>query len=228
VEAGADLLELGVPFSDPIAEGPTIQRASQRALDNGTTLDHCLAAVAELRAGVSAGLLLMGYANPFARRGLGRCVDALSAAGGDGLIVVDLPPEMSGDLASACRARDLDLITLAAPTTPLARMRVIGSGATGFVYCVSLTGVTGARTQLDRSLPEFLGRVRTVTALPRVVGFGIAQPEHVQALRLHAEGVIVGSALIDIVERSEPGQAISDAAGHLQKLRAATARDPDR
>ena len=216
--AGVDALELGVPFSDPIADGPTIQRASQHALEHGVTLDDCLRSIERIRAEADAALLLMGYANPFMQRGYDRLANELGQAGGDGLIVPDILPEAGRDLSNACQVHDLRLISFMAPTTPPERIKRIASTASGFIYCVSLTGVTGARENLSTELPAFLARVRKATDLPRVVGFGISTPEHLLALRKHAEGAIVASALIDIIDAAPSGCAIAAAATYVKRL----------
>jgi tryptophan synthase alpha chain len=195
--AGADLIELGVPFSDPLADGPTIQHSTQVALAQGVTVTRCLEMVARLRrAGVTQPLLLMGYVNPILAYGVPRYVAEAAAAGADGFIVPDLPPEEAADLEAACRAHGLALVFLLAPTSTPERIAAVISHATGFVYLVSLAGVTGARDQLPPDLAAFVGRVRSATSLPLAVGFGIATPEHAAAIGALADGVIVGSALI--------------------------------
>ena len=217
-DVGADMLELGVPFSDPIADGPTIQRASQRALENGVTVAHCLEAVAEIRRSTSAALLLMGYANPFLQHGFERLSNDLLSAGGDGLIVPDLLPELADDIRAPAQARGLDLVYLVAPTTTSARMSSVLTEASGFVYCVSVTGVTGSRDRMREGLADYLHRVGAATQLPRAVGFGISRPEHVRSLHGIAEGAIVASALIDTMDGAAPGHAVAAAAAHLEAL----------
>src|SRR5262249_913948 len=203
--AGADLFELGVPFSDPLADGATVQRASERALANGVRLPFCLETVAALRArGVLAPLVLMGYFNPFLQYGVQRLARDAAAAGADGFIIPDLPPEEAEECRTALRAAGLDLIFLVAPTTPEERIAEIGRIASGFIYCVSLTGVTGARRELWEGLPAFLDRVRRQTNLPLVVGFGISSAAHVRQVGQHADGAIVASALINTIERLPP------------------------
>jgi tryptophan synthase alpha chain len=202
VEGGADILELGVPFSDPVAEGPTIQRASFRALENGVTLGTCLEVAAELRArGLQVPVVLMGYYNPVLAFGLERFAREAAEAGADGAIVVDLPPEESGPLREACREHGLRLIYLLAPTSTEARIQQVASLASGFIYCVSLTGVTGARKELPEGLEEFVTRVRAYTPLPIAVGFGISQHKHFQAVARIADAVVVGSAILDEIDR---------------------------
>lgn len=219
IAAGADMVELGVPFSDPLAEGVTIQGATQQALKNSVTLKYCLETVRLLREhGVIVPLLLMGYLNPLLRYGIERfCADA-QAAGVDGLILPDLPPEESVDLAAACRAHDLDLIMFLAPTSTESRIAHVAEHATGFIYCVSLKGVTGARAEVSPELPGFMARVRSRTHTPLAVGFGISRPEHAQQVAQIADGVIVGSKLIEVV-----GQG-GDVAAFVRSLRDAIDR----
>lgn len=226
LEGGVDVVELGVPFSDPLADGPTIQRASQRALEQGVTPQFVLDQVSGLRRrGVTAPLLLMGYYNPILAYGLERFGQAAQKAGVDGLIVPDLPPEEAGDLVAATESRAIDVIRFLAPTTTEERMAKVCALATGFIYCVSLTGVTGARDSLPAELPGFLRRVRASTALPIAVGFGISRPEHVAAVRNLADAVIVGSALIDAIERAPPTGRAAAARDLVAQLRTATACD---
>lgn len=202
--AGADMIELGVPFSDPLAEGPTIQAATQRALANGITVRACIETVATLRAqGIGAPLLLMGYLNPMLRYGVERFCQDAQAAGVDGLIFPDLPPEESGELQAACERHGLDLIQFVAPTSTPERIAHVTAHAGGFIYCVSVTGVTGARAALPPDLPDFLARVRRRTHTPLAVGFGISRPEHARNVAAIADGVIVGSALIDRIARGD-------------------------
>jgi tryptophan synthase alpha chain len=218
--AGADLFELGVPFSDPLADGATVQRASERALANGAHLPATIAAVATLRArGVAAPIVLMGYYNPFLQYGLDRLVADAAAAGVDGLIIPDLPPEEAAECLAACRAGGLDLIQFIAPTTPDDRVAEIVRVASGFIYCVALTGVTGARTSLWEGLPAFLQRVRRHTDLPLVVGFGISTAEHVRQVSAHAQGAIVASALIDAIEHAPPEEQVARAVAFLRGLK---------
>lgn len=199
LDGGADLVELGVPFSDPMADGTTIQRAGEAALREGIRLDDCIAEGAALVAERDATVLLMGYLNPFLRYGRERLAEACHRSGIAGVIVPDLPAEESAELDAVLAPADVARIDLYAPTTPDERLARLLPAARGFVYCVSLTGVTGARTGLSEDVVPFLARVRRHTALPVAVGFGISRPEHVRALRGVADGVIVGSAAIDAV-----------------------------
>lgn len=218
--AGADLFELGVPYSDPLADGATVQRASERALQNGVRLPFCLETIANLRAGgLKAPLVVMGYYNPFLQYGIERLCADLAAAGADGLIIPDLPPEEAGPARSACLAHGLDLIMFVAPTTTDERIAEIARVASGFIYCVALTGVTGARRELWDGLPVFLDRVRQQTDLPLVVGFGISTAAHVRQVSAHADGAIVASALIDAMEKLPPEQQLDGAVAFVRGLR---------
>jgi len=201
---GADMVELGVPFSDPLADGATIQRASHHALQQGVTPAACLDVVQQLRQrGLAIPLLLMGYYNPILAYGIEDFARDAAAAGADGLITVDLPPEEAAGVQTACAGRGLDLIYLLAPTSSDERIALVAARASGFIYCVSLTGVTGARGQLPSGLAKFLARVQRYTALPLAVGFGISRPHQVQTLaRLGAQAAVIGSAIIDLIDRT--------------------------
>ena len=207
VEGGADIIELGVPFSDPIGEGPTIQRASFAALESGVTTEVCLDVLRKLRAaGLDVPVILMGYYNPILAYGIAAfCRDA-AEAGADGFIVVDLPPEESGPLHSACQANGLSIIYLLAPTSTDERIRQVAELASGFIYCLSLAGVTGVREELPASLPAFVERVRKSSGLPIAVGFGISQPKHFEAVGRIADAAVIGSAIVDLMDRTDPSQ----------------------
>ena len=211
VEAGADLIELGVPFSDPLADGATIQAAAQQALTNGMTLSLCLEQATALREqGVVVPFALMGYYNPIFQMGAERFARRAAAAGVDGVIVPDLPPEESDDLRSALRARGIDLIFLLPPTSDNGRLQTVTERTSGFLYLVSLTGVTGARDHLPPDLESFVARVRSATELPLAVGFGISTPVQAAQVAHIADGVIVGSALIKAIgTSSDPVAAAS-------------------
>ena len=197
LDGGADVIELGVPFSDPMADGTTIQRASEAALRNGVTLDDCVAEGASLVRDRDAAVILMGYLNPFLRHGPERLAADCVRSGIAGVIVPDLPAEESAELDTALAPADVARIDLYAPTTPDERLARFLPSARGFVYCVSLTGVTGARAGLSDDVVPFVRRVRAHTSLPVAVGFGISRPDHVSALRGVADGVVIGSAAID-------------------------------
>lgn len=199
LDGGADVLELGVPFSDPLADGATVQRASQAALEQGTTLRDCIAAARAVVDERDATTILMGYANPFLHYGLPAFAADAAAAGIAGVIVPDLPAEESAEFDAVLDPAGLARIDLYAPTTPDARLDRLLPQARGFVYCVSLTGVTGARTAVAGDAEAFVGRVRSRTPLPIVLGFGISTPDHVGALRGTVDGVVIGSAALDVV-----------------------------
>jgi len=199
LDGGADVLELGVPFSDPLADGATVQRASQVALDQGTTLRDCIAQARSVVAERDATTILMGYANPFLQYGLPALARDAADAGVAGIIVPDLPAEEGAEFDAVLAPMGMARIDLVAPTTPDLRLDGLLPRARGFVYCVSLTGVTGARTAMAGDAAAFVGRVRSRTPLPVVLGFGISTPEHVAALRDIVDGVVIGSAALDIV-----------------------------
>jgi tryptophan synthase alpha chain len=210
-ESGADLIEIGVPFSDPTAEGPTIQRSSERALAGGTTLRRILGLVKNLRPRVDVPLLLMGYANPFYAMGTPGFVAAAAEVGIDGIIVPDLPPEEGAAFYEAAETRGIDPVLLAAPTTVDSRLQMLASRTRGFLYHVSLTGVTGARSELAGGLQSDVGRIRRHSDIPVCVGFGISTPEHVRLVGGFADGVVVGSAIVDRVEAAASREDAVDA-----------------
>ena len=210
-EAGADVIELGVPFSDPVADGPTIQRSSERALRAGTTLAGVLDLVASLRRQSDVPLVLFSYYNPVLQMGLPKFADRASSAGADGVLITDLTPEESGDYRRIVSERGLDTIFLAAPTSPDERLALIASCTTGFLYLISRTGVTGARTSLPEDLPALVRRVRRVTAAPLAVGFGISLPGQVSVLGGLADAAVVGSALVAEIEQASTLEAARNA-----------------
>ncbi|HET7145096.1 MAG TPA: tryptophan synthase subunit alpha [Anaerolineales bacterium] len=203
---GADLIEVGLSFSDPLADGPVIQKATQVALEKGITVKKSLQAVSELRKrGVDIPLVLMGYYNPMLAYGLEKFVHDAREAGADGFIIPDLPPEEAGEFESILNAgrdassRDLPLIQMLAPTSPNERMESIARNAKGFIYLVSVTGVTGARTSISDGLGDLVARVREHTSVPVCVGFGIGTPEQTRQVGKLADGVIVGSACVKTI-----------------------------
>lgn len=209
IDSGADILEVGMPFSDPLADGPTIQRVGTASLAAGTTTADCLDVVRRIRAKHETALVLMGYFNPILQYGIERfCADAVEA-GADGLIVADLPPEESDDLHAAATTAGLHLIFLLAPTSTDDRIANVASLASGFIYCVALVGVTGARANVATDLPAFVARVRAHTNLPLAVGFGIANADHVRAVGELADGAVIASALIDFADTSRDLAAAS-------------------
>lgn len=201
-DVGADMIELGVPFSDPLADGPAIQRSSQGALEGGTSLSDILRLVESARRHTSIPVLLMGYYNPFLRYGTKAFARDAAAAGVDGLIIPDLPFEEGRAFKAEAEAEGLSLVYLIAPTTTDRRVRAAGRASTDFCYCVALTGVTGARAKVQARTAHYLDRVRRLITRPIVVGFGVSTPAHVRRLRSHADGVVVGSALVPILERA--------------------------
>lgn len=219
--AGADLIEIGVPFSDPLADGETIQFSSAVALKNGVSFPLILQAVREFRKSSGLPLLLMGYMNPILKYGLEQFIADAHVEGVDGLIVPDLPPEEAGQLKSASEQFGLSNVFLIAPTTGEERIRYIDELSTDFSYCVSVTGVTGARSELGKngSMDQFLERVRKHTKKRFVVGFGISKPEHVRHVWRFADGAVVGSALIQVMkDKTSQNDAVRAAAAFLQSL----------
>jgi tryptophan synthase alpha chain len=200
VARGADIIELGVPFSDPMADGPANQRAAQRGLKSGASLAAILSMVSELRKETEIPLILFGYFNPIFHYGCERlCADA-ARAGVDAVLVVDLPPEEAHELKSSARAHGLDIIYLLAPTTPIERARVVVRSASGFIYYVAVTGVTGARNELATDIEEHVNNLRGVTDLPIGVGFGISTPAQAASVARFSDAVVVGSALSLLIE----------------------------
>lgn len=221
---GADLIELGVPFSDPLADGATVQRASHAALANGITLADCFLVASEARRQNEVPLLFMSYYNPIYRHGVERFAAECAASGVDGLIVPDLPPEEAGDLKAACVAENIDLIFLLAPTSTEERIRRVAEMASGFIYCVSLVGVTGARAELSSGIGDLLERVRHHTDLPLVVGFGLSTPDHVRVVSKIADGAVVASALINLIETLPEDEILLGASEFVRELKEATVR----
>ncbi len=221
---GADAIELGVPFSDPMADGATIQHANFVAVDQGVSLEDCLAFVAEARSGgLRAPVILMGYYNPVLAYGEARAAAAAAAAGADGFIVVDLPPEEAHTFLAACRANDISFVPLVAPTTPDERIAGLAMVADAFLYCVSVTGTTGQRDSLPAELPDFIARVRKHTDLPLAVGFGISRREHVEAVGRIADATVIGSAIIATIDAADEAlraqrvrEFVESVTGHMQ------------
>jgi len=226
---GADLIELGVPFSDPMADGPANQRAGARALSAGASVAAILGLVSELRAVTQIPIVLFGYYNPILQYGPERFAADAARAGADGCLVVDLPPEEAGELRKALRAHGLDLIYLLAPTTPIERARRIAHSASGFLYYVSVTGVTGTRAELDAELEPRVRELRGITHLPIGVGFGISTAEQAGRVASFAAAVVVGSAFSLLIEanREHPETAVGELAGAMKAaIRAARSTAP--
>jgi tryptophan synthase alpha chain len=203
--AGVDVLELGVPFSDPLADGPVIQRASERALRRGVTFARVLDLVATIRRRSQLPLLLFSYLNPLVRFGLRRAAEQAVASGADGVLVTDLPPEEAEEWLATARAAGLDTVFLASPTSPEARLRRVAEASRGFVYAISRTGVTGERDALSEDARPLVLRLKALTDEPVAVGFGISKPEQVASVASVADGVVVGSALVRFLEQQPEG-----------------------
>jgi tryptophan synthase alpha chain len=208
IAAGADVIELGVPFSDPVADGPVIQRASERALQQGTTLAQVLTLAADVRQHAqSTGMIVFSYLNPILRMGMEKFCRVARHAGVDGALLTDLPVEEAGEYLRAMRAHDLAPVFLAAPTSPDDRLKRIAAASRGFVYAVSRTGVTGARQQLAEDAQKLVRRLRRLTKLPIAVGFGISNAEQFAEAGKFADAVVVGSAIVETIEQNQGREA---------------------
>jgi tryptophan synthase alpha chain len=228
-EAGADVIELGVPFSDPVADGPTIQRASERALRAGATLAGVLDVVRKIRRESDVPLVLFSYYNPLLQMGTEKFATAAAEAGVDGVLATDLTPEESTEYREIMRAHNLDTIYLVAPTSTDARIEQIAGVSTGFLYLISRAGVTGAREALPEELPSLIRRVRKFTSLPVAVGFGISLPTHVTVLGGIADAAVVGSALVAEIEKAGTPDAAAAAVGKkIRSLKEAARRGVSR
>jgi len=222
VRAGADIIELGVPFSDPMADGPVVQRASERALAQHVSLRDVLDVVAQFRKGNSVTpIVLMGYANPIEAMGTTTFAERAKSAGMDGVLVVDYPPEEAAEFAQLMAAHGIATIFLLAPTTPEARIADVARYATGYVYYVSLKGVTGASHLDTAEVGKKMAQIRKHVALPVGVGFGIRDPQGACAIAAHADAVVIGSRLIQEIESGSPAEAASRAGAWLATIRAA-------
>jgi tryptophan synthase alpha chain len=221
-EAGADAIELGIPFSDPLADGPTIQRASERALKAGTTLANVIDLVRRIRQSSQVPLVLFGYYNPIFQMGLEKFAAAASSAGADGVLVTDLTPEESIDYRRILAAHHLDTVFLGAPTSTDERLSIIAAVTSGFLYLISRTGVTGAKDSLLDELPALLRRARAITTIPIAVGFGISLPGHVSLLGGLADAAVIGSALVSEIENAKSVDAAATAlAARIRSLKEA-------
>jgi tryptophan synthase alpha chain len=210
ISAGADVIELGVPFSDPVADGPVIQRASERALKHGTSLGKVLTLASEVRQyAQSTGLIIFSYLNPILRMGTDKFYKIARAAGVDGVLVTDLPLEEAGEHLRAMREYDLAPVFLAAPTSPDERLKRIAGASRGFVYAVSRTGVTGQRQELAEDARKLVTRLRRVTKLPIALGFGISTPAQFAEVGEFADAVVVGSAIVETIERNRGREAVA-------------------
>jgi len=223
---GADLIEIGVPFSDPLADGTTIQAASQTALEQGTTLQDCFELVRAVREkhGIEIPLVLMGYTNPFYQYGLERLAETAAEVGIDGFIIPDLPSDESEEFAAPLRKHGRDLIFMLAPTSTDARVREAAARASGFIYCVSVTGTTGAREKLWDGLPDYIARVRSHTDLPLAIGFGISTPDQVRQASALADGAVIGAALISQVSTLPEAEQVAGITAWVRERVDATRR----
>jgi tryptophan synthase alpha chain len=217
INAGAEIIELGVPFSDPVADGPVIQRASERALKNGVTLPDVLKLAAEIRRESDAGLIIFTYLNPILRMGLEQFAATASSAGIDGALVTDLPVEESDTYLKQMRKRTLATVFLAAPTSTDDRLKRIADTSTGFIYAVSRTGVTGARKELTEDAQKLVRRLRKFTKLPIAVGFGISAPEQFAAVGQFADAAVIGSAIVQTIEQN-PGKEAQAVAEFIKQV----------
>ena len=220
IDAGADVIELGVPFSDPMADGPVIQRASERALAHGTSLKNVLALASEIRAArPAAGLIIFSYLNPILHYGLRKFADDAKAAGADGALVTDLIVEEAGEYLAEMKRVGLAPVFLAAPTSPDERLQAIATHSKGFVYAISRAGVTGKQKSLASDAAPLVARIRRWTRLPVAVGFGISNAEHVAQVGQFADAAVIGSAIVDLIERSTPETAPGAVARFIKGLR---------
>ena len=207
--AGADVIEVGVPFSDPLADGPVIQRATERALASGTTLATVLDMIGRVRKDVQAPIVIFSYANPILRLGMESFVERAAAAGVDGVLVLDLPIEESGDVRNLLQQRGIDTILLLSPTTTDERLRAAAALGSGFLYAISRLGVTGAREQVADGAQEMVERIRRVSDVPVALGFGISTPEHVRDVGRWADAAVVGSALVSVIAESGASESLN-------------------
>lgn len=219
LDAGADMLELGIPFSDPLADGPTVQMTSFSSLENGTTLVKAMDALRRLRAnGIDSPLVFMGYLNPFLNYGMEKFAEEASDAGMDGIIIPDLPPEEAPPYQAILASHGIHLIPLLAPTSTESRIEQACKQASGFIYCVSVTGVTGARSELSGGVEGLARRIREHSDLPILVGFGVSRREHVENIARFADGAIVASAMLDMVSKVPVEDAADTAARFVRGL----------
>ena len=223
IDNGADVIELGVPFSDPLADGPVIQRASERAVARGTRLSDVLEIATELRAArPQCGLVLFSYLNPVVRMGMKPFCAAAKAAGADGVLLTDMIVEEADEYLAEMAANDLAPVFLAAPTSPDARLKAIAAVSKGFVYAISRVGITGTQDKIASDAPELVARLRKFTSLPIAVGFGISNAAHVAAVGEFADAAIIGSALVALIEKTSPADAPKAVGAFIRGLRAQT------
>ncbi len=229
IDAGASVIELGVPFSDPLADGPVIQRASERAVARGTRLSDVLEVCRQIRqARPQAGILLFSYLNPVVRMGLLEFAQAAKDAGADGCLLTDMIVEEAGEYLAAMREHDLAPVFLAAPTSPDERLKAIAENSRGFVYAISRVGITGTQTELAEDAARLVERLRKFTDLPIALGFGVSTPEHVKAVASFADAAVVGSALVALIEKTPAAEAPQAVGEFVRQLRGAGARSEAR
>lgn len=220
IDNGADVIELGVPFSDPLADGPVIQRASERAVAKGTRLTDVLGVAAELRkARPQAGLILFSYLNPVLRLGLKDFCARAAESGADGVLLTDMIIEEAAEYLDAMRANQLGPVFLAAPTSPDSRLKAIAQNSQGFVYAISRTGITGTQSHLTSDASQVVTRLRQFTKLPIAVGFGVSNADHVKAVGEFADAAVIGSAIVQLIEKTAPEQAAAEVGTFVAGLR---------
>lgn len=215
--AGADIIELGIPFSDPMADGPTIQASSERALKKHTNINSVLGLVSDLRKKSDIPVILFGYYNPVFHYGVDKFARDAARAGADGVLIVDLPPEESSELKAACDKRGLDLIYLLTPTSDSSRIKIVTKSASGFIYYVSVTGVTGARKALPKEVESSVRRIKKVAKVPVAVGFGVSSTEQTRQIAAYADGVVVGSAIVNIISKQKNAKSAALSVGRFVK-----------
>ena len=219
LDASADMLELGIPFSDPLADGPTIQMTSFKALENGVNINTAFDIAQKLRAvNEEFPIIFMGYFNPFLQYGISEFITKAASIGIDGIIIPDLPAEESTQVALECGKQDIHLIPLLAPTSTEERIVAASSKAGGFIYCVSLTGVTGTKSKFSKSVESLVNKIRKYTDLPILVGFGVSSRLDIQQISDFADGAIVGSALLDVISRADSNKKVDEARGFIEGL----------
>ena len=220
IEGGSDIIELGIPFSDPLAEGPTIQKTSNQALNNGINLEKVLTIAEKTRKSYpNLPIVLMGYINPFLKYGLENLIPILNTIDIDGLIIPDLPFEESETINNLIGSSNISLIPLISPTSPDKRIQQSAQSANSFIYCVSISGVTGARSNIPEYLPKLVQRIRLSTNTHILVGFGISNKKQIDQIQTFADGVVVGSALLNCISKSSPSNAASNAKKFIQNLK---------
>lgn len=221
---GVDIIELGIPFSDPISDGPTIQKATERSLKNKTNIDDALDMIKKFRSNYKTPIVLFGYFNPFLQYGLKKVMRSIKKVGGDGVLIVDLPPEEAEESQTAANEAGIELVYLLAPTSTEERINIVSKLSNSFIYLVSVTGVTGARKSLDSGLKKFITKVKRKTKRPVCVGFGISDISHVNELKKLANGIIIGSAIIRLIEEGlkNKGEMLKKVGIFVRKIKKAT------